>query len=66
MLKTEPTLCKGIADSRVDWHRRVNWVIPQHVKVSENQQGFSIEFSLSTGVFATSLLRELIEIKNKV
>ena len=64
VLETESEFCKGIADSRIDWHRRPIWIIPQQMYINTNEQGFCLSFLLNTGAYATSLLRELIEIKN--
>jgi len=65
VLQTEKNLYKGISDSRISWQRRSLRVFAENFICSENELGVEIEFSLTTGAYATSLLRELIVIKNE-
>ena len=61
---TQPNLCEGIANSRIQWQRRPLSVIPDNVSSRENELGIEVEFSLRSGSYATSLLRELLVLKN--
>ena len=62
VLNSQADLYKGIANSRINWQRRPLRVIPSDVNCSKNDTGVELNFSLQTGAYATSLLRELITI----
>ena len=64
ILNAEGILYKGISDSRIAWQRRSLRTFAENFICSENELGVEIEFSLPTGAYATSFLRELIVIKN--
>ena len=63
VLAGEQSLYAGIANSRIQWQRRALRVIPTDVSSKENELGVEITFSLRTGTFATSLLKELLVLK---
>ncbi len=63
VLAEQQSLYDGIANSRIQWHRRALRVIPTDVSCKENEFGVEISFSLRTGTFATSLLKELLVLK---
>ena len=60
VLATQASLCEGLANSRIQWQRRPLSVIPADVSCKENAQGIEIQFTLTAGSYATSLLRELL------
>ncbi|MCP3674398.1 MAG: tRNA pseudouridine(13) synthase TruD [Gammaproteobacteria bacterium] len=60
VLVEQQSLYDGIANSRIQWQRRALRVIPTDVSCKENEFGVEISFSLRTGIFATSLLKELL------
>jgi tRNA pseudouridine13 synthase len=64
VLRAEAILYKGISDSRIDWQRRSLRTFAENFICSENELGVELEFSLPTGAYATSLLRELVVIKD--
>ncbi len=58
-LSIHQQLMEGIANSRANWHRRSLRVIPLNLRCDQNSLGVEFEFSLPTGAYATSLLREI-------
>jgi len=64
VLASHESLYEGIANSRIQWQRRPLKAMPGNVSSEQNEHGILIEFSLSTGCYATSLLRELVAIDN--
>jgi len=61
ILSKQKELCTGIANSRVQWQRRALRIIPGNLSCKKNSTGVEIEFTLSPGAYATSLLRELMD-----
>ena len=64
VLESQQSLSEGIANSRIKWHRRPLSAFPTNFICEENEFGIELNFSLSSGVYATSLLRELTALKN--
>lgn len=60
VLAMDAELVKGIANSRVQWQRRPLRVMPGNLSCSKNNLGIEVQFTLSSGAYATSLLRELL------
>ncbi|PCJ48841.1 MAG: tRNA pseudouridine(13) synthase TruD [Gammaproteobacteria bacterium] len=64
VLEKNKNLYTGIANSRIAWQRRSLRAMPEKLSCEKSSQGVEINFSLQSGAYATSLLRELLIINN--
>ena len=56
-----PSLAKGIHKNRLKLERRKYRIMPESISWTLDTDTLSLEFTLPTGIFATSLLSEMIE-----
>lgn len=56
-----PQLCDGLAGARMKPERRLALLIPEQFKYHHENNVLWLEFSLPSGAFATSILRELVD-----
>ena len=62
ILDKHDSLAKGVSNSRVAWHERPLSVHAEGLDYCWDNDELVLSFSLPSGSFATSLLRELIEL----
>jgi len=55
-----PQICQGLVNARMDYARRAARFFPQNLTCALHDNTVELRFTLGKGLFATSLLRELI------
>jgi tRNA pseudouridine13 synthase len=65
VIEQYPVFRQGLVDARIDASRRAARVIPEDVHCQAVEAGFQIGFSLPSGCFATTVLKEIIAINDR-
>jgi tRNA pseudouridine13 synthase len=65
ILQAYPSWCAGLKKLNVDSARRAFRVVPKNLEVSNEDNSLKLCFSLARGCFATSVIRELVDVNDR-